>query len=105
MNYELDINEGELKIGCKELENIQRTNKSAMDSLRFTDPWTKPIRWLILGTSMAAILCLILRNSSKTKWLQMLFNKQNISTFNPNHINYFYKESMVSGINDIETIS
>jgi hypothetical protein len=68
INYWLDTygDYDELEIRCDTLVLIYQNHLSAMHSARFTDAWTKKIRWCILLTSLISIFFLLMRYQVKT---------------------------------------
>ena len=77
INYELDLRNDE--IDKFDIENLVRKIDSgkitAMDMPRFTDSYTKKMRWIIFATSMLSLLCLIHRHILKINWINLYFNK------------------------------
>jgi hypothetical protein len=72
INYELDVLNNYTIGAVTDEDNIG----NAMDSKRFKAWYTTPNRWAIFGTSVAAIICLFMRNQMKMKWQKNFFNKQ-----------------------------
>ena len=73
INYELDIYNKE-QLDIEDPEAIIKEGKSAMSMLKFTDPYTKGMRWTILASSMISLFCLIKRHQYKILWINLYFN-------------------------------
>ena len=71
INYELDVQGDEFDFDPKKIID---EGKSAMDMKKFTDGWTRSIRWAILITSMISLFCLINRHQYKIHWINLYFN-------------------------------
>ena len=72
-SYEYDISHGYVFVSQDDYEH--KDDRSAMRAPRFTDPFTRALRWTIFLTSYTGVFFLVMRNYYKVLWVNNFFNQ------------------------------
>ena len=74
-----------------------------METDRFTNGSTMFFRYLILLTTILAIICLIARHKYKILWINKYFNLalKREKNYNDRSLNYYYNQAIVGDFDDL----